>query len=154
MTREEFDEITTVYELLDAAQNYGCEDVESVIYSEDSREYVLDERAYECARDEGWRDLLSMFQGWESEDGYDYYYEDDWCNFYPLEDGSAKFNELKETLLNYILDDCGFDDDDDDVEIDFDEAWGPDDEYNDDDDSGCSAAEDDLRSFVYEFQTL
>lgn len=147
MTREEFNSITTVFELVEAGEQYDFEET-TQIYSADSRDEVLDERLIDYARDDGWRDVLGLLRSWEDEGEYDWYYQDDdYYEFVGLEDGDHTFEAIKERLREYIVDDCGgFDDDDD-----FDEEFTKEVEIEQELESW---ADDEFKEFVSEFQIV
>ena len=143
MTREEFNDITTVEELLDVAIDVGCDDVECKIYSSDARDDILSERMHDIASDYTWREMLGLLNGWNDDSGYDWYFYNEWGEFYPLTDGDEDFENLKEELSDYMLENEYFEDDEEfDEEVEIEEAteeWSTD---------------DGLTEFVSEFQVI
>lgn len=117
MTRDEFNRIDSVEELLDIARDCECYDVYDKVYSSDGRDDNLDESMYSYAEDYGWRDMLDMLRGWESEDGYEWYLYDEYGNYIGLEDDSYEFRELKAELLSYLSEGGYFDEEDFDEEF-------------------------------------
>lgn len=146
MTREEFDDITTVEELLDAASDVGCEDVADSIYSSDSRDDILNERMCSSVGDYTWREMLGLLNEWEDEGGYDWYFYNEWGDFRPITDGDDDFNNLKEELYEYMSENDYFEDDEE-----FDEEFVEEVEIEESMEDWTS---DDFKTFVSEFQTI
>ena len=146
MTREEFNDITTVGELLYVASDVGCDDIEGSIYSSDARDDILNERMVDSAGDYSWREMLGLLNGWDDEGGYDWYLYDDWGDFRPLTDGDDDFENLKEELYEYMSDNDYFEDDEE-----FDEEFVEEVEIEE---SMEDWASDDFKTFVSEFQTI
>lgn len=146
MTREEFNDITTVEELLDTASDVGCDDVEGSIYSSESRDDILNERMSDCVRDYTWREMLGLLNGWEDDGGYDWYVYDDWGDFRPLTDGDDEFESLKEELYEFMDENGDFEDDDE-----FDEEFVEEIEIEETMDEWT---DDEFKEFVSEFQVI
>ena len=110
MTKEEFDSISTVEELLDAANMYDCYSVSDYIFDEDAREDELAEKLAEMVKNHTSRgDLKFTLIDWEEYDGFEYYYKDPSGEILVLEDDSDLLYELKNELKDFIEDNFGFD---------------------------------------------
>lgn len=80
MTREEFlDNVNSFWELREFCNDTGCPVMDD-IYDSDSRNETIEERMYDWAREYSWREVLSMLQEEENEDGYDFYRDGD-CGY-------------------------------------------------------------------------
>ena len=146
MTREEFNDITTVEELVDTAADVGCDDVQEKIYSSDARDDILDERMADCVGDFTWREMLGVLNGWEDDGGYDWYIYDDWGDFRPLTDGDNDFENLKEDLYDFMSENECFEDDEE-----FDEEFVEEVEIEETMDEWT---DDEFKEFVSEFQVI
>ena len=110
MTKEEFDSISTVEELLDAANMYDCYSVSDYIFDEDAREDELAEKLAEMVKNHTSRgDLKFTLIDWEEYDRFEYYYKDPSGEILVLEDDSDLLYELKNELKDFIEDNFGFD---------------------------------------------
>lgn len=146
MTREEFDSITTIEELLDAASDVGCDDIADSIYSSDARDDILNERMCNSVGDYTWREMLGLLNEWEDEGGYDWYFYNEWGDFRPITDGDDDFDNLKEELYEYMSENDYFEDDEE-----FDEEFVEEVEIEE---SMEDWASDDFKTFVSEFQVI
>lgn len=110
MTKEEFDSISTVEELLDAAKAYDCYSIADYIFDEGAREEELAEKLVDMVRSYTSRsDLKFTLIDWEEYDGFEYYYKDPSGEILVLEDDSPLLYELKHDLLDFIENNIGFD---------------------------------------------
>ena len=110
MTKEEFDSISTVEELLDAANMYDCYSISDYIFDEDAREDELAEKLLEMVKNHTSRgDLKFTLTDWEEYDGFEYYYKDPSGEILVLEDDSDLLYELKNELKDFIENNFGFD---------------------------------------------
>ena len=110
MTKEEFDSISTVEELLDVANMYDCYKISDYILDEDAREDELAEKLVEMVKNYTSRgDLKFTLIDWEEYDGFEYYYKDPSGEILVLEDDSDLFYELKNELKDFIDDNFRFD---------------------------------------------
>lgn len=110
MTKEEFDSISTVEELLDAAKMYDCYSIADYIFDEGAREEELAEKLVDMVRSCTSRsDLKFTLIEWEEYDGFEYYYKDPSGEILVLEDDSDLLYELKNELKDFIEDNFGFD---------------------------------------------
>lgn len=146
MTREEFDSITTIEELLDTASDVGCDDIADSIYSSDARDDILNERMCNSVGDYTWREMLGLLNEWEDEGGYDWYFYNEWGDFSPITDGDDDFDNLKEELYEYMSENDYFEDDEE-----FDEEFVEEVEIEE---SMEDWASDDFKTFVSEFQVI
>ena len=110
MTKEEFDSISTVEELLNTAKMYDCYSIADYIFDEDERDEILMENLSDVVKGcSNWRTLKFMLLDWEEYDGFDYYYRDPSGEIFVLEDDSDLLYELKNELKDFIEDNFGFD---------------------------------------------
>ena len=110
MTKEEFDSISTVEDLLDVANMYDCYRISDYILDEDAREDELAEKLVEMVKNYTSRgDLKFTLIDWEEYDGFEYYYKDPSGEILVLEDDSDLLYELKNELKDFIEDNFGFD---------------------------------------------
>ena len=110
MTKEEFDSISTVEELLDVANMYDCYRISDYILDDDAREDELADKLVEMVKNYTSRgDLKFTLIDWEEYDGFEYYYKDPSGEILVLEDDSDLFYELKNELKDFIEDNFGFD---------------------------------------------
>ena len=110
MTKEEFDSISTVEELLNTAKMYDCYSIADYIFDEDERDEILMETLSDVVKGcSNWRTLKFMLLDWEEYDGFDYYYRDPSGEIFVLEDDSDLLYELKNELKDFIEDNFGFD---------------------------------------------
>lgn len=110
MTKEEFDSISTVEELLDVAKMYDCYSIADYILDEGAREEELAEKLVDMVRSCTSRgDLKFTLIDWEEYDGFEYYYKDPSGEILVLEDDSDLFYELKNELKDFIEDNFRFD---------------------------------------------
>lgn len=110
MTKEEFDNISTVEELLEAAKIYDCYSIADYILDEGAREEELAEKLVDMVRDYTSRSSLKFtLIDWEEYDGFEYYYKDPSGEILVLEDDSPLLYELKHDLLDFIENNTGFD---------------------------------------------
>lgn len=110
MTKEEFDSISTVEDLLDVANMYDCYRISDYILDEDAREDELTEKLAEMVKNYTSRgDLKFTLIEWEEYDGFEYYYKDPSGEILVLEDDSDLLYELKNELKDFIEDNFGFD---------------------------------------------
>ena len=110
MTKEEFDSIYTVDELLKAAKMYDCYSIADYIFDGDARDEILMETLSDIVKGcSNWRTIKFTLLDWEEYDGFDYYYRDPSGEIFVLEDDSDLLYELKNELKDFIEDNFGFD---------------------------------------------
>ena len=125
MKRSEFIHgVTTWYELLDVCYENSLSSCEEII-SEDSRNEYIDESLVDLARDNSWRDLMSILNSYDEDSGYDYYkYDETYCVWRPLDDDD--FEDYKQYVLDEMDGNDYWDPEDDEEEVeDFEEEPAP-----------------------------
>ena len=126
MTRQDWiDDITTWYELIDFCNDEGYEDYINDIYSEESRDDYISNDLVDMARNaDSWVSLMETLQ--DIPTGYDYYRQDDYGEWFGLDD-DYDFRDRKEEILDRLDEDEFWDD--------YDEEEEPIEEYEDPEDS-------------------
>lgn len=110
MTKEEFDSIYTVDELLKVAKMYDCYSIADYILDGDARDEILMETFSDIVKGcSNWRTIKFTLLDWEEYDGFDYYYRDPSGEIFVLEDDSDLLYELKNELKDFIEDNFRFD---------------------------------------------
>lgn len=110
MTRSEFDEISTFWELRDFCSAHDLYEItDDYIDGDDLDDYIWDEiRDWEG----GWEDLGSCLCSIER--GYDYYYRDGCLYYTGYSNGDDTFEDMKQAALEAALEDDLFDPEDED----------------------------------------
>lgn len=110
MTREEFEQIDNISDLLEFCDEYDCY-VYDEIYSQDSYDDCVDDRIRDMVRRDHWTEVRDYLDGLPCD--FDYYrkeeYEDEWVGLYEDDD----FDDLKDEVRNWAEEETIFDDDDD-----------------------------------------
>ncbi len=116
MTRDEFiHDVTTVAELIDAANEFGCEHLtEDVVDSDYYNDYV-DDALVEWARSDTWQELRDRLNEIYDESGYDWYIYDNYYGRYTGL-GRDEFNSLKRDILDWMDDSGSWDDEEEEEE--------------------------------------
>lgn len=100
MTRQEFiDTVNSFWELLDFCSDEDCHICEDV-YDSDGRYDEIEESLVRWAHDYNWEGLLAKLREQESNNGYEYYYRDEYDDFIGL-DGDD-FERYKHDVLEWI----------------------------------------------------
>lgn len=100
MTRQEFiDDIRYWSDLIDFCSDNGCDYCEDIYDSDAWNDYVNDDVA-EMARNDGWRDILSVLQGYDEISGYDYYRRNDYGEWIGLDDDD--FESYKDDVCEWM----------------------------------------------------
>ena len=130
MTRQEFlDNVNTWYELIDWCNENGCY-VCDEIYDEDSYNERIDDQIVEWARNETWQGLRDILNGLP--EGYEYYREDDYGDWYGMDEYGDLDGYLSEAL-DWGDDNGIWEDDEDDEEEYLEEEEAPEFETEDED---------------------
>lgn len=128
MTRQEFiDDITTWSELRNFCWDTGCSICDDV-YDDEDKDSYFNERLRDMAHDaDDWRDLKSQLD--DIPDGYDYYIQDDYGEWYEADDD--EFDRHKDDVLEWGDDRGEWDDDEEEDEEDYDEEPAPEEDTED-----------------------
>lgn len=109
ITREAFEEISSLEELRDVCQGAVPYDgLASRLVDEDEMNREIDNRISDFLTGEYWYHLASELEGIER--GYSWYVDDGMFDYAPVIDEEEFLREEKELLLEFICENGGFDD--------------------------------------------
>ena len=115
MLRDEFiDNVTTWNELVDFCEEEGLSFCDELC-GEDSFNEWIDGNLVSWAHEHSWQDLMSMLNNYDSICGADYYLWDDYEGGYRRADDSD-FDDIKNTVIEFMDEDSRWDDSDEDEE--------------------------------------
>ena len=101
MTREEFErDINSWDDLKDFCYNVDCSECDEV-ESEDTYNEWIEDNLVDWARNETWRDMLSILSRCEDNSGYSWYVWDDYHSEYRHADDAGDFDDYKERVLRW-----------------------------------------------------